>query len=51
MKEQNHNLQIVYRDYDQDIKKKSFDLEKEYKDMYRARIELENDIKSLTTNL
>ena len=47
MKSQNGALQTGYHSYDQDVKKKQFDLEKDGKDMQRARLELEADLRNL----
>lgn len=51
MKAQNSTLQTVYRDYDQDVKKRQFELEKDGKDKQRDRVELEADIRQLESQL
>ena len=47
MKEQNAALQTVYRDYDQEVKKRQFELEKDGKDLQKIRLELESEMRSL----
>ena len=44
-------MQIQFREQDLETKKRQFDLEKDVRDMYKQRLELENDIRNLTTHL
>jgi len=47
MREQNQDLSTQHRDYDQQIKKKQFDCEKEGKDQQRVRLELEAEMRNM----
>lgn len=49
MREQNQDLSTQHRDYDQQIKKKQFDVEKEGKDQQRVRLELEAEMRNMET--
>ena len=49
MRDQNQELSTRHRDYDQEIKKKQFEIEKDGKDQQRVRLELEAEIRSLET--
>ena len=49
MRDQNQELSTRHRDYDQEIKKKQFEIEKDGKDQQRVRLELEAEIRSLDT--
>jgi len=49
MRDQNQELSTKHRDYDQEIKKKQFETEKDGKDQQRVRLELEAEIRSLDT--
>jgi hypothetical protein len=47
MLEQNHKIEEVGKEYDRDIKKKCFDLEKQLKDISKQRFDYENDLRSM----
>lgn len=47
MREQNQDLSTQHREYELDIKKKQFDLEKEGKDQQRIRLELEAEMRNM----
>lgn len=49
MKDQNAALSTQHRDYDQEIKKKQFELEKEGRDLQRVRLELEAEMRNMET--
>ena len=49
MRDQNQELSTRHRDYDQEIKKKQFEIEKDGKDQQRVRLELEAEIRTLDT--
>lgn len=47
MLEQNHTSEKAQRTYEKETSKRLFELEKEVKEISRARFDMENDIKAL----
>jgi uncharacterized protein YoxC len=51
MLKQNQKIEEQGKEYDRDIKKKSFELEKHLKDISKSRFDYENEVKTLEHEL
>jgi len=51
MLQQNHKIEEVGKEYDRDVKKSTFELEKHLKDISKQRFDYENEVKTLEHEL